>query len=202
MIFLRINGSKTLEVYAEMTKHENATKKPKKTFDMGFEKRDRGRPQNIPHSWVIGRADNYRDNLTQIWSKLGEPLLKAATKEEVITTLMDQGQPYASNFVSLASEILALIHAPEFPKRPKARIGFLADSLAGMPTIAARTARDICTKERAKQRAKSPHKIIRKEFYIECECGYKGPARDDACRECGAGIPFSLGTLLRSPGSY
>ena len=188
-----------------MTKHQNTLKVPKtpeKTFDTVFEKRERGRPRNIPHPWVIGRADNYRDSLTQIWSKLGEPLLKAETKEEVITTLKDQSQPYAHNFVSLASEILALIHAPEFPKRPKARIGFLADSLAGMPTIAARTARDICAKERARKRAKSPHKIIRKEFYIECECGYKGPARDDACRECGAGIPFSLGTFLINPGSY
>jgi len=188
-----------------MPKRQNeikAPKTPEKTFDTVFEKRGRGRPQNIPRSWLIGRADNYRDNLIQIWQKLGEPLLKAETKEEVITTLRDQGQPYAHNFVSLAAEILTLIHGPEFPKRPKARIGFLADSLAGMPTIAARTARDICAKERAKQRAKSPHKIIRKEFYIECECGYEGPALANACRKCGATIPPSLDVLWGNPGLF
>jgi hypothetical protein len=190
----------------ERQKTIKAPKTPEKTFDTVLEKRGRGRPQNIPRSWVIGRADNYRSNLTQVWTELSEPLLKAETKEDVITALKDQGQPYAHNLVPLASEILALIRDRHFPRRPKARIGFLADSLAGMPTIAARTARDICVKERAKGRAKqqaiSPHKIIRKEFYIECECGYKGPARDNACRKCGAAIPVSLGALWGNPGSF
>lgn len=174
-----------------MPKRQRASETPEKTVDTAFEKRGRGRPQTIPRDWIIGRADNYRDNLTQIWPTLGAPLLKAETEEEVINTLEDQGQPYAHTFVPLAAEMLVLIHDRHFPKRPKARVGFLADSLAGMPTITARSARDICVKERTKQRAKSPHKIIRKEFYIECTCGYKGPALDEACRKCGAKIPLS-----------
>ena len=31
---------------------------------------------------------------------------------------------------------------------------------------------------------------------IECSCGYQGPARDNACRKCGAEIPLSFEELL------
>jgi hypothetical protein len=168
-----------------------------------LEKRGRGRPPKIQKSWVTGRAKNYRQMLSQMWPELADPLMAAQTEEQVISAFEKHGQLYAGDFVPrLASEIVALIHASNFPLGPKARIGFLADSLAGRPTITARTARDICAKYRANERAKSPHKIIRKEFYIECECGYKGPARDDACRKCGAGIPISLGTLWGNPGLF
>lgn len=166
---------------------------PEKALDRFSERRRRGRPVRIPRSWVIGRADNYRRNLTQVWTKLGGPLLAAETEEQVIAAFENYGEPYAGNFVPLlAADVCALIHAPGFPKRPKAQVGFLADSLGGRPRVTFRTSRDICARERAKQRAVSPHKIIRKEFYIECECGYKGPAQDNACRECGATIPISL----------
>jgi hypothetical protein len=60
----------------------------------------------------------------------------------------------------LASDILALIRDPHFPKRPKAQPGFLADSVAGRPNIKFRSSRDICVKERAKQRAQSLYEII------------------------------------------
>jgi YD repeat-containing protein len=52
------------------------------------------------------------------------------------------------------------------------------------------TSRDICAKGLAEEKAKSPHKILRKEFYVECSCGFKGPALNDACRKCGAQISF------------
>jgi hypothetical protein len=68
----------------------------------------------------------------------------------------------------------------------------VSDSLGERQTITARSSRDICSTERSTLRAKSPYKIIRKEFYVECECGYKGPARDNACRKCGADMLPSL----------
>jgi len=132
--------------------------------------------------------------LTAVWPKLSGPLLASDTKEQVNAAFENYAQPYTRNFVpGSASDILALIHDPHFPKRAKAQIGFLADSLPGRPEITARRSRDICAEERAIERAKSPHKILRSEFYVECECGYKGPARDNACRKCGAEIPLSLG---------
>lgn len=177
----------------KIPKRRMPTQRAQKALDRVSNKRPRGRPEKIPRSWVIGRADNYRTNLTQAWPKLISPLLAAMTEEQVIAAFENHGQPYATNFVPLmAADILTLIREPSFPVRPKAQVAFLADSLAGRPSVAFRTSRDICARERAKRLAVSRHKIIRKEFYVECECGYKGPARDNACRKCGAPIPLSL----------
>jgi hypothetical protein len=183
-----------------MPKHNKRIPRTKSAIDMFSEKRGRGRPERIPRPWVIGRADNHRNNLAQVWSKLRDPLLAAQTGEQAIAAFENHGQPYAGDFVPrLAPDILVLIHDASFPKRPKAQIGFLSDSLAGRPSVSFRTSRDICVKERAKRRAKSPYKIIRKEFYVECECGYKGPARDNACLKCRAPILTDLNILWANP---
>ena len=168
-------------------------------FDKFSEKRGRGRPPKARTSEVFGRAGNYRMIFAEVWPKLRDPLLaiEAGREEEVIRAFQNYAQPYAQNFVpQLASDILRVIHERKFPKRPKAQINFLADSLAGRPNVEPRTSRDICGQERAKERAKSPHKIIRKEFYIVCSCSYQGPAQNNACPKCGAQIPPSLEGLL------
>lgn len=154
-----------------MKKLKKPLKRPKKPLDRVSGKRGRGRPQGIPRSWVIGRAENYRRNFTEVWSALSGPLVATETEEQVVAAFQNYGQPYASEFVPrLASDILTLIRDPDFPKRPEAQVNFLADSLAGRPSVEFRTSRDICGRERARERAKSAHKIIRKEFYIECHC--------------------------------
>ncbi len=182
-----------------MPKSQKPTPGPEKTLDEFSEKRGRGRPPKILPSVVFGRAQNYRMMLTEVWPKLRDSLLAigAVTKEDVTKAFETHAQPYAQSFVpGLASYILEVIHERKFPTRPKAQVHFLADSLAGMPNVGRRRSRDICAEERAKESAKSPHKILRKEFYIECSCGYKGPARNDACRKCGAAISFLPEMLL------
>lgn len=170
-----------------------APKAAHKAIDTPTKNRGRGRPQTIPREWVTGRAENDRLRLSQVWASLSGPLLAAKAEDQISTAFEEHGQPYAREFVPrFASDILELISDPSFPKRAKAQIGFIADSLGGRPTVTLRTSRDICSKERAKQHAQSTHKIIRYEFYVECECGYKGPARNNACRKCGASIPPSL----------
>lgn len=179
-----------------MQKRHKLPRKGTKALDTFAEKRRRGRPEKIPRSWVTGRAKNYRFMLTLRWPTLSGPLLAAETEEQVSAAFQNFAQPYTAEFVPRhTSDILALIRGRGFPKRAKARIGFLADSLGGRPDVELRTSRDICAKERAQERAKSSHKILRREFYVECSCGYKGPARDDACRKCGAEIPRSLGAV-------
>lgn len=161
--------------------------------DLTSPKRPRGRPRKIPLSWVTGRAYNYRLKLQQGWTRLQASLLSAQTVEEVTAAFENCFPPCARDFVpERAADMLALLRDPKFPKRTEARIRFLADSLGGRPSLSLRTSRDICERERARQRRKSQHRILRKEFYIECTCGYKGPARDNACRKCGAEIPPSL----------
>ncbi len=168
-------------------------------LDRFSEKRGRGRPRKIRPSVVFGRAKNYRMMLAAVWPRLRDPLLAIEREGEgdVTKVFEDYAQPYTRHFVpGLASDILRVIHEQKFPKRSKAQINFLADSLAGTPNVEPRTSRDICGEERAKERAKSPHRIIRKEFYIVCSCGYKGPAQNNACPKCRAQIPPSFEGLL------
>jgi hypothetical protein len=156
-------------------------------------KKPRGRPRKIALSWVTGRAYNYGIQLRQVWPQLEGSLLAAKTAGEVQAAFENNAPAYARNFVpELAEDILALIRHRKFPKRAEGRIHFLADSLGGRPNLSLRTSRDICETERARERRKSKHHIIRHEFYVECTCGYKGPALDNACRKCGAEISFSI----------
>jgi hypothetical protein len=162
-----------------------------KPLDGLREKRGRGRPYEVIHSEVIGRAENYRQTLGYVWPALQRPLLAASTVEEVTEAFESHASSYVREFIPrLAEDILNVVREPKFPKRADPQINFLADSLAGRPNVEPRTSRDICAKERAKERGKSVHKIIRKEFYVECSCGYKGPAKNNGCRKCGAEISF------------
>ena len=182
-----------------MVKPNKPTQKPEKKLDWLTQKRGRGRPPKVRTSEVFGRAENYRMILAEVWPKLSGPLLatEAGKEQEVIRAFENYAQPYAQEFVPrLASDILRVIREEKFPQRPKAQINFLADSLAGRPNVEPRSSRDICAQERAKERAKSPYRILRKEFYIVCSCGYKGPAQNDACPKCDAQIPRSLEGLL------
>jgi hypothetical protein len=130
--------------------------------------------------------------LTDIWSRLRAPLLAAETEEQIIVAFEKFGQPYAGEFVSrLASDILVLINDSKFPKKPKPQLYFLADSLAGRPNVTPRRSRDICARERKKK----VHYILRRDFYIECTCRYKGPALHGQCPKCGTGklqVPLSI----------
>jgi len=143
--------------------------------------------------WVIGRGPNYIFQLKEVWTRLETSLLAAETDEEITAAFKENAEPYATEFVPrLASDILLLIRDPKFPQRAKARIKFLAHSLAGRPALSFRTSRDICEKAQTLKKLASPHRILWREFYIECSCGYQGPARDNACRNCGALPSFSF----------
>ena len=186
-----------------MAKQKRVAPKAVNPLDTFSIKRPRGRPRKVNPSEIRARADNYRRMLNQVWDTLGPLLAQAQTEEDVITAFDEGASPYGREFIpALAGLVLEVMRERRFPERQEPRINFLADSLAARGSASPRRSRDICADERAKQENKSPHKIIRKEFYIECECGYKGPARDDACRKCGAEIPLSLNVLWGNPGLF
>ena len=182
-----------------MTRRKNPAPNPEKPLDTLSQKRPRGRPRRVSPSEISGRAQNYRGILNQVWDQLWPLLEQAQTKEDVIRAFDERASPYAQEFMpALAGLVLEVTRERRFPERREPQINFLADSLAGRGWVRPRRSRDICARERANGHPKSPHKIIRKEFYIECECGYKGPARDNACRKCHAEIPLSLNMLWGS----
>lgn len=190
------------EFPAYMPKRRNSRIKPQLPLDTFSEKRGRGR-RGVRPSEITGRAYNYRIIFGYVWDRLRIPLLAARDEIEVIKAFEENAQPYTREFMPmLAGLVLKVIRERKFPKRSKVQINFLADSLAGYGSISARRSRDICEQERAKERAKSKHKIIRREFYIECSCGYKGPAHDNACRKCGAEIGMLPGAIWGNPGLF
>ena len=143
----------------------------------------RGWPREIDPWIVVGSANTYRVQFEQFWPKLGARLLAAQSPDEVGSPLRENADGISATLAPLSELILKVKNDPKFPHaRATSRIHFLADSLGGQGFVTPRRSREICAKERAKKR----YFIVRREYYIECECGYKGPALDGACRDCGA----------------
>ena len=146
-------------------------------------------------SELRGRADGYRFIFNQVWDRLWPRLSRALTDQEVIDSFLEGANPYAQQFVpGQANLILRVLGERKFPKRREAQVSFLADSLAALGDVAPRSSRDICQKERARE--KRTHHIIRFEVYVECSCGFKGRSRNHACRKCGAQIDFGFDPMF------
>jgi hypothetical protein len=177
-----------------MARPESARIKAKKGLDSDSPKR-RGPHRQIQPTTVLGRADNNRWILQQVWDSVWPSLSESQSPEDVNKALENAGA-YEQQFVPWAAAILGVLNEKRFPKRKKARINFIADSLAGIPNVSPRRSRDICVEERA--RKKRAHQIVRYEFYIVCSCGRKGHSVKHACPKCGAKILFPphLGTVF------
>lgn len=153
------------------------------TNEKSSEKKKRGR-EGVNRYIVEKSADNYRRLLTTAWPKLSGLLLPAESPDDVTKAFQEGAKIMNVNVLvpRLSAFILDIIHDRRFPDvRAKSQIKFLADSLGADGVVTARRSREICAEERAVVR----HKIVRREFYVECTCGYQGPALDGACRKCG-----------------
>jgi len=148
------------------------------------EKRERGRPRHIDPRIVVGSADTYRIQFAQHWPKLGSRLMAAQSPEEVARAVRQEAVGISTALEPFSELILKILKNPKFPRaRSTSQVHFLADSLGGQGLVTPRRSREICAEERAKKK----YVIVRREFYIECSCGYKGPALDGRCRDCGTG---------------
>lgn len=175
---------------AEIKRTAPEAKKLKSGLDSWRKKPRRGRRARMRASELRGRADNYRWIFDQVWERLWPLVSKAESEEEVRNALEEGANPYHREFMSFAPLAFKILGERRFPKRRRAQINFLADSLAGLGLVTPRRSRDICEEERIK--GKKAHHIIHYEFYIECSCGHKGRSRDHACPKCGAKIDFGF----------
>ena len=166
-----------------MKKLKKPRKKIQKPHDGGSTKRPVGRP-GVLKSEIQNRAFDFGLTMDHHWDVLAEPFLRANSEEE-FTRLMEKSPPYVHT--KFGQNLFPLIQKarrdPKFPKKTSTQKKFFAESLAGMGWVSVRRSRDICAEGRKEKRKK--HKIIRQEYYIECTCGYEGPAKDGACPECG-----------------
>jgi hypothetical protein len=155
-----------------------------KSSDQPTKKRTRGRPREIDPHIVVGSADTYRIVFAQFWPKLAPRLLAAQSGEEVAKAVREEAVGISTGLEPYSELILKIKNDPKFPRaRSTSQIHFLADSLGGQGFVTPRRSREICAEERGKKR----YFIVRREYYIECSCGYKGPARDGCCQDCGTG---------------
>lgn len=172
------------EHFRTMAKRKKEPQKPKKALDRYGEKSRRGR-KGINPSEVFNRAEHYYALLQNWWQVLGEAFLRADEEVELVRAFDQLDTNDREEFLPrLVPLIFKIRLEPKFPKTQDAQIRFFADSLAARGIVTTRRSRDICSEERAGQKA-AGH-IIRQEFYVECTCGYEGPALDGACRKCGA----------------
>jgi hypothetical protein len=186
-----------------MVKRKKLQTKPKNGLDTYSEnKKPRGRPQRVRPSEVYGRALNYRGTFGLVWDKLAKPLLESTSEAEVVQVFEHYAAPYAHEFVpALAGLILKTMHHARFPKRREPQIKYLADSLAAYGRVTAKRSREIVAKELAKEKAKLKHRVVRRESYIVCSCGYEGPTFKRKCpgRHSGQG---KLGILETFPARF
>ena len=178
-----------------MAKSKNPQKSAKNLLDRFSTERGRGRPPKVVRSAVVGRADNYRGILPMIWKELEVPLLKAQTEEEVVKAFQ-VAQPGGNEFPSLAPVILKAIKDAEFSTRRKAKINFLADSIAGVGLVTLRRSRTSGRGKGSKRGTKtsSLHHSIRVLHRVFLRL--QGTFQNHACPKCGAEIlfPVSLGS--------
>lgn len=175
---------------------KKSRQKDKKTLDRPSEKPRRGRP-GVRANEIAGRSETLRYQLDHQWALVTRKgLLIAQTPAEVNAaiegTWLERELP-----PTVAPLVLQVLSDPQFPTRKKAQIGYLADSLAAQGRVSPRRSRDICTAERS--RKKKQHRIIRQDFYIECTCGYEGPAENSSCPGCGTKVPHEIAWQFRLP---
>lgn len=142
-------------------------KTPRRTAKLGLDKVSgkgrRGR-KGVPRAEICGRADHLRVLLEQCWDQVGDELVKATNKEDVIQAFERTDDYHRRFFVpGLAPLILEILAEQKFPKTRTARIGFLSDSLAADGRVSPRRSRDICSAERQRL---EPHRILCREPYI------------------------------------
>ena len=144
-----------------------------------------GRP-GVDRARVVQSADQFRVMLSDFWPGLAPSLLAAQSPDDV-TRAFEPFPLLGSSFVPQWSDLIwNIIHDRKFPRvRSKAQIGFLSDSLGAQGAVKPRRSREICAEERKKERNKKKHVIVRRDYYIECTCGYEGPASRGACPNCG-----------------
>jgi hypothetical protein len=176
-----------------MGKKKESAENRQNLLDTFSEKRKRGRPGVSPYE-IAGRADNLRYQFGIQWEKIGSGLLSAKSETDVNAIL--KGTYLERELVPhLAKLVLDTLNDPKFPKGTKAQINFLADSVAALGDVTPRRSRDICVAERT--RRKKQHRIIRQDFYIECTCGYEGPAKNSKCPGCSTAVPREIAWQFR-----
>ena len=171
------------------------TREKQANFRLTGPGKKRGPKPKIEPSEVINRAEDLRFIFKIFrgvidWTKL----FAAQCPEDVNSALALVDERDRKRCLYNPGLILQCLKDPRFPKSDRdAQERFIIESVAGDGRVSMRRSRDICGETRAVQKRQG--RIIRREFYIGCTCGFEGPALNDACPDCGAPVPYADLTL-------
>lgn len=167
------------------------SKRPKQSkLDLTRSRKKAGRKAKIQPSEVVNRAYDLKLTFEIAGKQLDWTMLLAAQSvQDVVSAFGTMDDGYRRKFLHKPELILQCLRDPQFRTRDrKAQEQFIAESVAGDGRISIRRSRDICGEDRSKQKRQG--RILRREFYIVCSCGYEGPAVRDTCPDCGAVVSY------------
>jgi hypothetical protein len=145
----------------------------------------RGRKRRIHPENVVRAANELLRILESCKNQMDWGKLEIAKTEVEIASAFERvPPPYRERLNLWRATILEWVLEGKFPKTNLERkMRHLADSIAAEGFLTPRRCRDVCLEERKRQAQLGM--IFRREFYIECTCGYRGPAKGGGCPQCG-----------------
>lgn len=151
------------------------------TIDAGFWNRVNTVRERYLEAIQTASAAGYGS--TSGWTQAQKQVRYALKNPHVSYFSTELGNP------AFCDAFLEAIGDKDFPKHPKPRARFLAESIAGYGEVSARRCRDICSEMRAKEEQK---KTSWPELRIKC-CGRARWTVDSVCPECGQSpIPMNV----------
>ena len=150
----------------------------------------RGRKSQVHVSELRNRAYDFKLILEVNRKRIDWARLLEASSEQDLGDVLKEAHNRARERLLYKPELLLrTLKDKKFPKQDRdAQERFIADSLAAEGRVSIRRSRDIVQRDRSARKKRG--KILRREFYVECSCGYTGPALNDACPECGAEVSY------------
>ena len=151
----------------------------------------RGRKQAVSPDALVEHADYALKVLASLKDLIAWDKLEGAKTEAEVEHAIARVPPFYREILKeRLAAILMWAREGKFPKKNLERkMRHLADSIGGDVLVSPRRSRDICYEYRKLPESKKVGMILRREFYIECTCGYRGPANRGACARCGTNKP-------------
>jgi hypothetical protein len=145
----------------------------------------RGRKRRIHSANVVRAANDLFEILELCKEQIDWGKLETSRTEEEAASAFERVPPrYRERLNLWLAAIPEWALEGKFPSTNLERkMRHLADSVAAEGVLSPRRCRDVCLEERKRQGRLGM--IFRREFYIECTCGYRGPAQGGGCPQCG-----------------
>jgi hypothetical protein len=151
----------------------------------------RGRKRALNPETVVEHADYVLKVVASLKDRIEWDKLEAARTEAEAESAIARVPPFYREILrDRLDAILMWVREGKFPKKNLERkMRHLADSIGGDTLISPRRSRDICYEYRKRPVSKQVGMLLCREFYVECTCGYRGPASRGACARCGTRKP-------------